>query len=132
MLSPAIPYLMVLACWIVYFHWSDINQTLLSLYLLVFAVPLVKLNVNLVVSRPCDRWLYWSFTSSSLFACIGSLLYRKWTYIWFNYYSTIYCCWQCTAGIFNSRSFIIATANGNKCCKHSTLRVNDVCVCVVL
>ena len=50
MLSPVVPYSMVLACWVVYFHWSDINQTYLSLYLLVFAIPLVKLNVNLVVS----------------------------------------------------------------------------------
>lgn len=57
MLSPAVPYLMVLACWVVYFYWSDINQTYLSLYLLVFAVPLVKLNVNLVVSRSCDKQL---------------------------------------------------------------------------
>jgi len=50
MLSPAVPYLTVLACWVVYFCWSDINQTVLSLFLLVFAIPLVKLNVNLVVS----------------------------------------------------------------------------------
>lgn len=57
MLSPAVPYLMVLACWVVYFHWSDINQTYLSLYLLVFAIPLVKLNVNLVVSRSYNEWL---------------------------------------------------------------------------
>ena len=58
MLSPAIPYLMVLGCWIVYFYWSDINQTLLSLYVLVFAVPLVKLNINLVVSIGIsDKWL---------------------------------------------------------------------------
>ena len=79
MLSPAVPYLMVLTCWVVYFYWSDINQTLLSLYLLVFAVPLVKLNVNLVV-RFCNKWLL-KFTGSPLFVCIGSLLYREWTNI---------------------------------------------------
>ena len=50
MFSPAAPYLMVLASWVVYFYWSDINQTYLSLFLLVFPVPLVKLNINLVVS----------------------------------------------------------------------------------
>ena len=50
MLSPAVPYLMVLINWIIYCYWSDINQTHLSLYLIVFAIPLVKLNINLVVS----------------------------------------------------------------------------------
>ena len=50
MLSPAVPYFMVLINWVAYCYWSDINQTHLSLYLMVFAIPLVKLNVNLVVS----------------------------------------------------------------------------------
>ena len=50
MLSPAVPYLIILINWIMYCYWSDINQTHLSLYLMVFAIPLVKLNVNLVVS----------------------------------------------------------------------------------
>jgi len=54
MLSPVIPYLMVVINWIIYSCWSDISQSYCSLFLMVFSLPLIKLTINLVVRRSCD------------------------------------------------------------------------------